>query len=70
MVYVEEKEIIRFVNRNHLPVVVNPCPVDKHTKREDMKHTIERMSKEFPDIRDKFILAIERPAETWAELEE
>ena len=37
MLYLHEKTIRNFAEREHLPVVHNPCPADKNTKREDVK---------------------------------
>lgn len=60
LVYLQEQQIIRFVNREELPVIFNPCPVDKKTKREEIKQLITQLAKSYPDIREKFILAIEQ----------
>ena len=37
MLYVHEKTAQNFADRMALPVVHNRCPVDKHTKREEIK---------------------------------
>lgn len=60
MIYLQEKEIIRFVDRENLPVIFNPCPVDKKTKREEVKHLVSRLAKDYPDIREKFIMGMEQ----------
>ncbi|MGM0237510.1 tRNA 2-thiocytidine biosynthesis TtcA family protein [Enterococcus sp. AZ103] len=60
MIYVEEKSIIRYVEREDLPVIFNPCPVDKQTKREEIKELVTNLSKTYPDIRQKFIMGIEQ----------
>lgn len=64
LLYVEEKEIIRFVKREKLPVIFNPCPVDKKTKREEVKRLVTKLSEEYSDIRSKFIMGMEQGHET------
>lgn len=60
MIYLEEQQIIQLVKREELPVVFNPCPVDKKTKREEIKNLVTSVAKNYPDIREKFIMGIER----------
>ncbi|WP_099224681.1 tRNA 2-thiocytidine biosynthesis TtcA family protein [Listeria costaricensis] len=59
MIYAEEQEIIRFVERMALPVIHNPCPVDKKTTREEMKKLVNDLSASYPLIRRKFLQAME-----------
>lgn len=60
LLYLEEKEIIRFVQREELPVIFNPCPVDKQTKREEIKHFVANIAENYPDVREKFIMGMEQ----------
>lgn len=60
MIYLPEKQIIRFVAREELPVVFNPCPVDKKTKREEIKQLVSRLAENYPDIRTKFVMGMEQ----------
>lgn len=60
MIYLEEKQIIRLVKREELPVIFNPCPVDKKTKREEIKNLVTNLAKNYPDIREKFIMGMEQ----------
>jgi tRNA 2-thiocytidine biosynthesis protein TtcA len=60
LLYIEEKDIIRFVKREELPVIFNPCPVDKKTKREEIKQLISHLAQDYPDIREKFIMGMEQ----------
>lgn len=59
LIYVTEQNIKNFVHREELPVIFNPCPVDKKTKREEMKQLVDNLAKTYPDIREKFIKMIE-----------
>ncbi|MEI5993064.1 tRNA 2-thiocytidine biosynthesis TtcA family protein [Candidatus Enterococcus mansonii] len=60
LLYIEEKQIIQFVKREELPVIFNPCPVDKKTKREEIKHLVNGLAQNYPNIRDKFIMGMEQ----------
>lgn len=60
LLYIQEKEIIRLVKREELPVIFNPCPVDKKTKREEIKNLVSSLSEGYPDIREKFIMGMEQ----------
>lgn len=51
MLFIPEKEVIRFTRRNNLPVIKNPCPADGFTKRQETKEWIEESSKHFPEIK-------------------
>lgn len=60
-VYLKENEVAGAVKRNDLPILINPCPVDKHTKREYMKQLIKDICKDVPFAKDRMISAIEHP---------
>ncbi|MGF7183989.1 tRNA(Ile)-lysidine synthase TilS/MesJ [Desulfitispora alkaliphila] len=58
MLALEEETITKVVAKKGIPVVTNPCPANKKTKREEMKHLVSSLSKSYPDIRYKFLTAI------------
>ncbi|MDR0921382.1 MAG: tRNA 2-thiocytidine(32) synthetase TtcA [Lactobacillales bacterium] len=60
LLYVPEVDIVRFVERHELPIIFNPCPVDKKTKREEIKHLVTEIAEKYPDIRQKFVKGMER----------
>lgn len=60
LLYVEEQQLIQFVKREELPVIFNPCPVDKKTKREEVKHLVSHLAQTYPDIREKFVKGMEQ----------
>lgn len=60
MIYLEEKEIIRFVKNKEIPVIFNPCPVDKKTKREEIKKMVDTLSLDYPLIKQRFIQGMEQ----------
>ncbi len=59
LVYVKEKTITTVINKEHLPVITNPCPLDQHTKREEMKDLIKCLEKKFPDVHPKMLTALQ-----------
>ena len=66
MLYVGEKAVESFAAREHLPVVHNTCPADKHTKREEVKTLIAQLQKQYPDLKTKVFGAMQRlPLPQW-----
>ena len=66
MLYIHEKTIDSFVARRELPVIENRCPVDKHTKREEIKQLVYDLSATYPDLRERIFGAMQRlPLPEW-----
>lgn len=66
MLYVRENEIEDLVQRLRIPVVKNACPIDKRSKREDIKQTISELEKDYPDLRQKIFTAVKSlPLDGW-----
>ena len=66
MLYLHERTIDNFVARQQLPVLTNRCPVDKTTKREEIKQLIFDLSKTYPDLKDRVFGAMQRfPLPEW-----
>lgn len=55
MLAIEEETIINFVREKSIPVIHNPCPADKNTKREEIKDLVNLLSTKYPDLRKKFL---------------
>lgn len=51
MIYVEERDIIGFANKEKLPIMKSKCPVDQKTKREFIKNLIRDLEKENPYVK-------------------
>lgn len=67
MLYLHEKTIDNFVSRETLPVIENRCPVDKSTKREEIKQLIFDLSARYPDLKERIFGAMQRyPLAEWA----
>ena len=66
MLYIHEKTIDSFVSRQQLPVLHNRCPVDKHTKREEIKQLVYDLSATYPDLKERIFGAMQRlPLPEW-----
>ncbi len=66
MLYIHEKTIDSFAQRQGLPVLTNRCPVDKHTKREEIKDLIYDLSAKYPDLKERIFGAMQRyPLPEW-----
>ena len=66
MLYIHEQTIDNFVSRRRLPVLENRCPVDKYTKREEIKQLIYELSARYPDLKDRIFGAMQRlPLPEW-----
>lgn len=60
-IYVEEKYLAGLCRRYDLPIVHNPCPEDKHTRREDMKNLVEELDSRFKDGKKLMLSALFNP---------
>ena len=66
MLYIHEKTVDNFANRMELPVLENRCPVDKYTKREEIKQLVYDLSATYPDLRERIFGAMQRfPLPEW-----
>ena len=66
MLYIHEQTIDNFVTKRQLPVLENRCPVDKYTKREEIKQLIYELSARYPDLKDRIFGAMQRfPLPEW-----
>ena len=52
--------------RRGLPIIENRCPVDKQTKREEVKRLIYQLSQTYPDRKERICGAMQRyPLPEW-----
>ena len=66
MLYIHEKTVDNFAVRQGLPVLQNRCPVDKFTKREEVKQLLYDLSKTYPDLKERIFGAMQRlPLPEW-----
>ena len=66
MLYIHEKTLDNFAARMNLPVLQNRCPVDKVTKRGEVKQLIFELSKTYPELKERIFGAMQRyPLAEW-----
>ena len=66
MLYAGEGTVERIVRQYDLPVVYNPCPMDKKSRREEVKSLIKALSAQYPDLKSKIFGAMQRlPLDGW-----
>ena len=53
-----EKDIIHVMKNENIPIIKNPCPMDKNTKREEIKVLLADFYKQYPESRKNFPKAI------------
>jgi len=58
LLYMNEADVIGFVNKYNLPVVKSPCPADGHTKREYVKQLLRQLNQENPGVKMRMFTAI------------
>ncbi len=66
MLYIHEKTVDNFAKRAGLPVLENRCPIDKATKREEIKKLVYDLSQTYPDLKERIFGAMQRlPLPAW-----
>ena len=77
LIYAGEQKIANVAEALGLPIVENPCPMDKTSKRHEIKELLHTLSADYPDMKSKVFGAMQRypldgwaPAENWHEKRE
>ena len=72
LIYCGEQKIANLAAQLNVPVVENPCPQDKASKRWEIKQMLKTMSADYPDMKSKIFGAMQRnplpgwqPRENW-----
>jgi len=72
LIYAGEMKITNLAEHLQLPIVENPCPQDKASKRYEIKKLLGAMGEEYPDMKSKIFGAMQRlplpgwqPNENW-----
>ena len=72
LIYAGEQKIANLAQSLNLPVVENPCPQDKGSKRYEIKQLLKALGQDYPDMRSKIFGAMQRlplpgwqPKENW-----
>ena len=62
-----EQRISNLAHQLELPIVENPCPQDKGSKRYEIKQLLKTLGHDYPDMRSKIFGAMQRlPLDGWA----
>lgn len=59
LMYMNEADVIGFVNKYNIPVVKSPCPADGNTKREYVKQLLRNLNLENPGVKERMFTAIQ-----------
>lgn len=66
LIYAGEQKIANVAAALNLPIVENPCPEDKNSKRYEIKAMLKTMSAEYPDVKSKIFGSMQRlPLPGW-----
>jgi tRNA(Ile)-lysidine synthase TilS/MesJ len=66
MLYIHERTVDNFSKRMELPIIENRCPVDKETKRTEVKELVYNLSQTYPDLKERIFGAMQRyPLAEW-----
>ena len=66
LIYAGEQKIANVAEALALPIVENPCPQDKTSKRYEIKQLLKSMSADYPDMKSKVFGAMQRmPLPGW-----
>ena len=66
LIYAGEGRITNVVDALGLPIVENPCPQDKASKRYEIKKLLAAMCEDYPDMKSKVFGAMQRmPLPGW-----
>jgi len=60
LMYMNEADVIGFVNKQGVPVLKSACPVDGYTKREYTKELLKTLNRENPGVKERMFTAIQR----------
>ncbi len=58
LIYVSEAEVKGFAKRYELPVMVNTCPVDGATKREEVHNIVSDLTRNIPDVKKRLFKSV------------
>lgn len=72
LIYAGDQKIANLAQSLNLPVVENPCPQDKGSKRYEIKQLLKVLGQDYPDMRSKIFGGMQRlplpgwqPKENW-----
>ncbi|MDR2590928.1 MAG: tRNA 2-thiocytidine(32) synthetase TtcA [Oscillospiraceae bacterium] len=66
MLYIKEEMIKRYAKSMDLPVIVNTCPENGYSKREEIKTLLKTLGKDYPGLKTNIFGAMQKlPLKGW-----
>lgn len=65
LIYMQEADVVGFVNKFQVPVVKSPCPADGNTKREYIKTLLRSLNQDNPGVKERLFTAIQNGIKEW-----
>lgn len=59
LVYLGQETVRELASLEKVPVIENPCPASGITKREEIKKLVSGLSHQYPDLREKVLVALQ-----------
>ena len=63
LIYLSEKHILHMRRVLDLPVVQSPCPMNGHTKRQEIKDLLSTLTRQYPNLRELMLSALQNHAQ-------
>lgn len=60
LLYCQEADIRRMAAKLALPVVKNTCPMEGHSRRQEVKELLAELEQRYPDLKKKLFGAVQR----------
>ena len=60
LLYCQEPDIRRMASKLALPVVKNTCPMDGHSRRQEVKELLAELEQRYPNLKKKLFGAMQR----------
>ena len=65
LIYMNEADVVGFVNKFQIPVVKSPCPADGNTRREYIKNVLKNLNQDTPGVKARMFTAIQNELTDW-----
>ena len=65
LLYMNEADVVGFVNKFQIPVVKSPCPADGNTRREYIKNVLKNLNQDTPGVKARMFTAIQNELTEW-----
>ncbi|HAE43703.1 MAG TPA: tRNA 2-thiocytidine(32) synthetase TtcA [Clostridiales bacterium] len=58
LIFLREAQVLGAINDNDIPVIESPCPMDKTSKRQEVKKILKKIYEDVPEGRERLLQAI------------